>query len=44
MMKTIWDTKANYLQKANKMPDNLLFPTGKEIRYMCLLLFCDYYQ
>lgn len=41
MMKKLWGIEVNYWQKADRMPNNPLFLTGKEVKHMRLLLFYD---
>lgn len=41
IISTTWNIEAIYKQKASGRPNCLLSLTGKEVRHMHALLFCD---
>ncbi len=41
ILRTTWNTEARRQQKDSGKPDYPLAPTGKEVRHVHALLFCD---
>ena len=41
IIRTTWNTEAMWQQKGSRKPECPLAPTGKEVKYICTLLFYD---